>query len=74
MTFPIGTIVRLKSGGFAMTVRDTTPAGIVICYWHGADGISHNDRYPEASLRAVDERDITKLEDVKRIVSDWSNW
>lgn len=44
MTLKIGDVVRLKSGGFPMTVGVTNPPShAVVCVWHDQDGRMHKE-------------------------------
>lgn len=62
-TFAVGDVVRLKSGGFPMTVAIlglSDPyhpdcdmysfSDEVICYWHDASGVPHKKRYQVRTL------------------------
>lgn len=51
-TFGLGDVVRLKSGGPAMTVNEKAQAGGLVCVWFAGDDVRHHTFRPEA-LQAI---------------------
>lgn len=49
----IGDVVRLKSGGPDMTVKDITPEGLVSCIWFDPNGQYDQTTVPAACLELV---------------------
>lgn len=68
MAIRIGDVVRLKSGGPAMTVesRDGTDW---LCRWFDSKKEIQRDSFPEASLQAVDQTDRVEFTGSDKI--DW---
>lgn len=46
----VGDVVRLKSGGPAMTVEEVATTGVVSVAWVDEENGSFRDRFPEAML------------------------
>jgi len=52
MSFEIGDVVILKSGGLHMTVASVAAKdGIIWCQWHDANGKPRTWGYPAAALK-----------------------
>ena len=50
MTFKVGDVVRLKSGGYPMTVMCLRSAQMSDCVWHDETGTPHGYAYPNDIL------------------------
>jgi len=48
--FKVGDVVRLKSGGFPMTVVCVDKNGLLDCVWHNAVGEYRDHAFVESSL------------------------
>lgn len=51
MSFKIGDVVQLKSGGSKMTVLETNDAGMVMCTWLDSNGLAQEKAFNHELLR-----------------------
>ena len=61
MSFKVGDVVKLKSGGPKMTVETEASEGWVSCRWFRADAYA-TDSFHEATLNTVESSPAGKLE------------
>jgi len=77
MTFKVGDVVRLHSGGFVMTIiRESTFAdALVECVWHDANGQPQAASYREETLASALATTVTgeqvPVESVFNPPEDW---
>lgn len=60
MSFKIGDVVKLKSGGSKMTVSEINDAGMVVCTWLDSKGLAQEKEFDQESLK-INKKPVTPL-------------
>ena len=55
MSFQIGEVVQLKSGGPKMTVSETNDAGMVMCTWFDPKKVLKKEAFDQSLLKQYKE-------------------
>lgn len=75
--FAVGDVVRLKSGGMAMTI-DTVRETRIACSWHSHSGDAHFADYRADMLVKEAAADVAVAKEldtsVKAFEADYENW